>query len=62
MYHKACMWENFLQTPTSSGQIGIEIANQLAAQGKQVFGWDVEWNSNWATNRPLYGAEEMLSR
>ena len=46
----------------SSGQIGIEIANQLAAQGKQVFGWDVEWNSNWATNRPLYGAEEMLSR
>ena len=50
------------QTPESSGQIGIEIGNALGAMGKQVFGWDLEWNTDWSTNRPKYGGRTMFDR
>ncbi|TRY68619.1 hypothetical protein TCAL_14253 [Tigriopus californicus] len=33
--------------PKASNDIAIEIADELYNRGRSVFGWDVEWQSNW---------------
>lgn len=33
--------------PKSSNDIAIQIADDLFSRGRFVFGWDVEWKSNW---------------
>jgi len=48
--------------PYSSGQIGIQIADALAAEGKFVIGWDQEWNINWGANRPQYSGADMYRK
>lgn len=37
--------------PASSGNKGIEITNILHSRGKNIFGWDMEWEINWDQNR-----------
>jgi peptidoglycan/xylan/chitin deacetylase (PgdA/CDA1 family) len=37
--------------PKESGQIGVKVADMLAAQGVSVYGWDEEWKPDWSLNR-----------
>merc|ERR1712168_715157 len=48
--------------PASSGQIGIQLSDALAGAGKYVFGWDQEWSTNYAINRPLYAGGDMFRK
>ncbi len=46
----------------SSGARAMRIADLLAADGVQLFGWDLEWNMNFNVNRLKYGGESMFQR
>ena len=30
---------------------GISLSDELFSQGKQVFGWDIEFKIDWSVNR-----------
>jgi hypothetical protein len=38
----------------------LQIANLLLQQGKNVFGWDVEWEINWDTNQFKYSGKDLF--
>jgi len=42
--------------------VAIEIANKLSALGKNVFGWDCEWNMNFKNHKRDYGAETAFNK
>jgi hypothetical protein len=49
--------------PAASGRKGVQIADILANRfGAQVFGWDQEWNMNFASNRMMYDGSKMFLR
>lgn len=49
--------------PARSGNQAMTIANTLNEKwGVQVFGWDMEWNMNWTSNRNKYGGSALFMR
>jgi len=48
--------------PASSGQIAIQVSNSLAGEGKYVFGWDQEWDTNYSINRVRHGGGDMFRK
>jgi len=48
--------------PASSGQIGIQVGDALADAGKYVFGWDQEWDTNYAINRVQHSGGDMYRK
>ena len=51
-----------MQVPASSGQLGIDLSDSLAASGKSIFGWDQEWNADWGSVRKRYGGSAMYGK
>lgn len=48
--------------PATSGQKGIEMANILEQEGRNVIGWDDEWGIEWSTNSLKYGGAAAFQR
>merc|ERR1712112_701422 len=48
--------------PASSGQIAIQVGDSLAGAGKYVFGWDQEWDTNYAINRVQHSGGDMYRK
>ena len=47
---------------SNSGRNAMQIADILGAEGVQIFGWDLEWNMNFNTDRLKYGGLQMFMR
>merc|ERR1712112_348677 len=48
--------------PASSGQIAIQVSDSLAGEGKYVFGWDQEWDTNYSINRVRHSGGDMFRK